>query len=55
VLVEITATPQLDPAMIKKCMMYLRATDLRVALLLNFGRPRLEVKRCVYKFEAPRS
>jgi len=30
-----------------QCVNYLKATDLQLCLLLNFGRPRLEIKRVV--------
>jgi GxxExxY protein len=30
-----------------QCVNYLRATDLRLCLLLNFGTPRLGIKRVV--------
>jgi GxxExxY protein len=33
-----------------QCLNYLRATSLPLALLLNFGRPRLEVHRVVCHF-----
>ena len=34
----------------RKCLNYLKATGLRVCLLLNFGRPRVEGKRIVNDF-----
>ena len=49
-IVEIKATPSLEPQHRQQCLNYLRATGLRVCLLLNFGRPRLEVKRFVWHF-----
>jgi GxxExxY protein len=50
VLVEIKATPALDEIHRLQCINYLRATGLRVCLLINFGRPRLEVKRIVWRY-----
>ena len=47
VIVELKASPVLDRAHKAQCLNYLRATGLRIALLLNFGRPRLEVHRIV--------
>ena len=48
--VEIKAIPAIEPNHRQQCINYLRATDLRVCLLLNFGRPRLEVRRIVWRF-----
>ena len=48
--VEIKTLPSLEPNHRQQCINYLRATDLRVCLLLNFGRPRLEVRRIVWNF-----
>ena len=47
VLVELKAVQNLDPAHMAQCMNYLKATRMPVCLLLNFGRPRVEVKRIV--------
>ena len=33
-----------------QCLNYLKATELSVCLLINFGRPKLEVKRVVSNF-----
>ena len=48
--VEIKALPAIEPSHRQQCINYLRATDLRVCLLLNFGRPRLEVRRIVWRY-----
>jgi GxxExxY protein len=50
VIVEIKAVTGLDRIHRQQCLNYLRATNLRLALLLNFGRPRLEVGRIVWHF-----
>jgi GxxExxY protein len=47
VLVELKAIKALDPAHSAQCLNYLAATRLPLCLLLNFGRPRLEIKRLV--------
>ena len=44
-LVEIKAVRQLDETHLAQCLNYLKATGLSVCLLINFGRPRIEVKR----------
>ena len=50
VIVEIKAQAALDRVHQAQCMNYLRATNLAVGLLLNFGTPRLEIKRVVWRF-----
>ena len=50
VLVELKAAKALDEVHMAQCMNYLKATGLRVCLLLNFGQPRLQVKRIVQAF-----
>jgi len=50
VLVELKAVKRLDETHMAQCLNYLKATGLRVCLLLNFGLPRLEVKRLVNRF-----
>ena len=47
VLVELNAVRVLEPAHGAQCLNYLTATGLRLCLLLNFGNPRLEVKRII--------
>jgi GxxExxY protein len=48
--VELKASPTLEPNHRQQCLNYLRATGMPVCLLLNFGRPKLEVKRIVWHF-----
>jgi GxxExxY protein len=50
VVVEIKALDMLTRTHQAQCMNYLRATGLSVGLLLNFGTPRLELKRMVWRF-----
>jgi GxxExxY protein len=50
VILEIKAAGGLDRVHFSQCANYLRATGLRVCLLLNFGLPRLELKRIVRNF-----
>jgi GxxExxY protein len=45
VLVELKATKALDDAHAAQCIHYLKATGIRLCLLLNFGKPRLEIRR----------
>jgi GxxExxY protein len=47
VVVELKAALCVDRVHKAQCLNYLRATSLRFALLLNFGRPKLEVHRIV--------
>ena len=45
VLVELKAVKDHDDAFTAQCLNYLRAASKPVCLLLNFGKPRLDVKR----------
>jgi len=47
ILVELKAVKALDNIHFAQCMNYLKATGLTVCLLINFGTPRIEVKRIV--------
>jgi len=51
VIVEVKAVKALDEVHAAQCMNYLKATGLRIALLLNFGKPRIELRRIVLGFE----
>lgn len=45
VIVEIKAISGLDQSQIAQCLNYLKATNIKVGLLINFGKPRIEIKR----------
>lgn len=47
VVVEIKAVSQLDPVHEAQLLNYLKATGIRVGLLLNFGQPKLKYRRRV--------
>jgi len=47
VLVELKAVKALDNIHVAQCLNYLRATRLHLCLLLNFGTPKIEVRRLV--------
>jgi len=44
-LVELKAVKELDDIHLAQCLNYLRATNLRLCLLMNFAKPKLEVRR----------
>jgi GxxExxY protein len=48
VLVELKALKALGDIEMAQCLNYLKATGLRICLLLNFGKPRVEIKRMVH-------
>jgi len=50
VLVELKAVKAFEDIHMAQCMNYLRATGLRVCLLVNFGTPKVEIKRIVNEF-----
>ena len=45
IIVEVKAISGLDNSQIAQCLNYLKATKLKVGLLINFGKPRIEIKR----------
>ena len=45
VVVELKAVKALDSVHTAQCINYLKASRLRLCLLLNFGNPRLEIQR----------
>jgi GxxExxY protein len=50
VLIEIKAVKCFDDIHVAQCMNYLKATGKSICLLLNFGSPKVEIKRIVNKF-----
>jgi GxxExxY protein len=50
VIVELKSARTLDEVHAAQCLNYLKATRLKVCLLVNFGRPRVEVKRIVLDY-----
>ncbi len=49
-LVELKAVKELDDIHMAQCLNYLKATKLRLCLLMNFAKPRLEVRRVANNF-----
>jgi GxxExxY protein len=47
ILVELKTVKALDEIHLAQCLNYLKATGRHVCLLLNFGNPKLEIKRVV--------
>ena len=47
VIVEIKAVNRWDDIFMAQCLNYLRATGLEACLLINFGKPRVEIKRII--------
>ncbi len=50
VLVELKVVKQFDEVHIAQCLNYLKATGLVICLLINFGAPKLQVRRVVNGF-----
>lgn len=50
VLVELKCVKQFDEVHLAQCLNYLAATGLHVCLLINFGAPKVQVKRVVRRF-----
>jgi len=47
VLLELKAVQRLDEIQVAQCINYLNGTGLHVCLLINFGMPKVEIKRIV--------
>ena len=45
VLVELKQTRSVDDVHLAQCLNYLKVTGLRLCLLLNFGKPRVDIRR----------
>jgi GxxExxY protein len=50
VVVELKAVKALDDVHLAQCLNYLKATGLPLCLLLNFGAPKVQIKRVVNGF-----
>ncbi len=50
IIVELKATKALDNVHRAQCLNYLKATGYSVCLLVNFGNPKLEVRRIVLDY-----
>ena len=50
VLIELKAAKALEEIHYVQCMNYLKATGLKVCLLLNFGTPKIQIKRVVHRY-----
>lgn len=50
VLIELKAAKALDEAHMAQCLNYLKATGFSVCLLVNFGKPKVEIRRIVKNF-----
>ena len=49
-MLELKAISGLDNNHQAQCMNYLKATDLSICLLINFGKAKVEIKRIVNNF-----
>jgi GxxExxY protein len=50
VIVEVKHARALEDVHIAQCLNYLKATSLKVCLLINFGKSKIEIKRLVRNF-----
>ena len=49
-IVELKAAKSLDESHTAQCMNYLKATGIKICLLVNFGKPKAEIRRIVLDF-----
>lgn len=47
VMVEVKHVRAIDDVHVAQCLNYLKATGLKICLLINFGKSRIEIKRLV--------
>jgi GxxExxY protein len=50
IIIELKAAKALDEVHMAQCLNYLKATGLSVCLLVNFGKPKAEIRRIVRNF-----
>ncbi|MCX5891927.1 MAG: GxxExxY protein [Deltaproteobacteria bacterium] len=50
VLIELKVVKALDDVHVAQCLNYLKATGQAICLLVNFGKPKAEVRRMVHDF-----
>ena len=51
ILIELKALKNLDNSHKAQCLNYLKATNLNLCLLINFGNPRVEINRIISNFK----
>ena len=49
-LLELKAVKDLDDIHLAQCLNYLKATNLRLCLLMNFAKPKVEIRRIANNF-----
>lgn len=50
IIVELKASKAIDESHIAQCLNYLKATNIRLGLIINFGKPKVEIKRVILGF-----
>jgi len=50
VIVELKATKRIEDIHLAQCLNYLKATGLSLGLIINFGKPKVEIKRVVRNY-----
>ncbi len=50
IIMELKAAKAVDEIHMAQCLNYLRASNLRLALLINFGSPKIQVRRVINGF-----
>ena len=50
IIVELKTVKEFDEIHIAQCLNYLKITGLKLCLLINFSKPRIDIKRIVRKF-----